>query len=265
MKKILLSVSAVALAVASVPMFAAFEAHVINVTARIENALRVNTEPIHYGTVFPQEQLDKQVQLALSQSFLDEGRVDDVHYVIRQKPKCAITRNNGQEFDPTNTGTGEPKLDPVDRPFIDCGPPPRATTTGETWGPLPLLCPYLSKHPIPTIPNENNDGSLPAFHQIGQFVGHQWVWNEVDGNMSKILGDILDQWNIDLKVPCFRGHCAQDWEKFVADINPNAATSTDLYVADPLDEHKIFGCNLWFEVRGISLPPVPEPTPGGNG
>ena len=87
MKKVLLGVSAFALAVASVPMFAAFEAHVINVTARIENALSVNTEPIHYGTVFPQEQLDKFVKLELSRSFLAEPDANDVKYFIRQKPK----------------------------------------------------------------------------------------------------------------------------------------------------------------------------------
>jgi len=253
MKKILVSLSAVAISVASIPLFAAFEAHVINVTARIENALSVNTEPIQYGTVFPQEALDKRVSLALSQSFLDEQRVDDVKYVIRQKPKCAITWNNGQNYDPTSTTSGEPKLDLLDRPIVNCGPAPRQLQTGETWGPLPLLCPYLSKRPIPTVSGESNDGSLPAFHQIGQFVGKRWVWNEVDGAMSKALGDILDIWNLDLKVPCFKGQCAQDWDKFVTDINPNADPSQ--YTEDPSNEHKIFGCDIWFEVRGISPTP----------
>lgn len=72
----------------SLPLFAAFEAHVVNVTARIENALTVDTSPIEYGTVFPQEKLDRFISVALSQSFQDEQRVDDVNYVIRQKPKC---------------------------------------------------------------------------------------------------------------------------------------------------------------------------------
>ena len=87
MKRIFLGLSAVALAVASVPMFAAFEAHVINVTARIENALTVNTAPIEYGTVFPQEKLDKFIDIRLAGSFLEEPRVDDIEYRIRQKPK----------------------------------------------------------------------------------------------------------------------------------------------------------------------------------
>lgn len=260
MKKVLLSLSAVAVAVASVPMFAAFEAHVINVTARIENALRVTTDPIRFGTVFPQEQIDRDVVLNLSNSFLEEPDANDVRYFIRQKPKCGITRNNGQVLDDTSTTSGHPRLDEVDRPFIDCGPPPRPTTTGEIWGPLPLLCPFLSKHPISSANDPtNNDGSVNAFHQIGQFQGRQWVWNDVPGYLAKSDHDVLDTWRLDLKVPCFRGHCAQDWEAYVAGVNPNAATTTDLYVQDPADEHKIFGCDIWFEVGGVSRFSTLEP------
>ena len=70
LRKSLFVVGALAIALATVPMFAAFEAHVINVTAQIENALAVNTEPINFGTVFPQEQLDHSLTVALSGSFL---------------------------------------------------------------------------------------------------------------------------------------------------------------------------------------------------
>lgn len=259
LKKLLFGTSAAALAIAAVPLFAAFEAHVINVTARIENALAVNTEPIRFGTVFPQEKLDKKIEVALSGSFLTEDRVDDVHYIIRQKPKCAITWNNGENYDPTSTTSGEPKLDAVDRPFIDCGPAPRPldTAKGEVWGALPLLCPYISKHPVPNVSGESNDGSLPAFHEIGTFVNKQWVWNDVDGNMSKIFGDVFDIWNLDLRVPCFKGQCAQDWDEFVRDNNPQADPFQ--YVLPESDEHKIFGCDIWIEVAGIS--PTPRPTP----
>ena len=41
MKKILLSLGALAAVMIALPMFSAFEAHVINVTATIENALSV--------------------------------------------------------------------------------------------------------------------------------------------------------------------------------------------------------------------------------
>ncbi|MEK9201458.1 MAG: hypothetical protein AAB944_00645, partial [Patescibacteria group bacterium] len=131
-KKILAGFSAVALAVALMPMFAAFEAHVINVTAKIENALAVSTNALDFGTVFPQEHLDKPLVVQLSQSFLDAPRVDDVEYFIRQKPKCAITSNDGQAFDAANTATGHvlpvaTTTDPNDY-WIDCGPTTRTLT-----------------------------------------------------------------------------------------------------------------------------------------
>jgi hypothetical protein len=49
MKKVFISLAAVGTALAVLPMFAAFEAHVINVTATIENALSVNATPIAFG------------------------------------------------------------------------------------------------------------------------------------------------------------------------------------------------------------------------
>lgn len=257
LKKLALGAAGIAMAVATVPMFAAFEAHVINVTARIENALSINTEPIRFGTVFPQEQLDRKVTINLSRSFLAEKNADDVRYIIRQKPKCGITSNDGQLLDEDSTTSGEPRLDAADVPFIDCGPVPRNLVTGEIWGPLPLLCPYLSKHPIRSEGDpSSNDGSLDAFHQIGQFQGRQWFWNDVDGYMAKSDNDTSDMWNLDLKVPCFKGHCAQDWDAYVQGINPNA-TSTD-YIQDPANQHKVFGCDIWFEVTGVSRFPLTE-------
>ena len=147
-------------------------------------------------------------------------------------------------LDESTTVSGHPKLDALDRPYIDCGPAPRATTTGEFWGPLPLLCPYLSKHPVTSDTDPTtNDGSLNAFHEIGQFVNKQWVWNDVQGYMAKNANDTLDTWKLDLKVPCFKGMCAQDWEGFVHGINPIADPAQ--YVQDPADEHKIFGCDIY--------------------
>ena len=68
-------------------MFAAFEAHVINVTAKIENALRVNPTEITFGTVFPQEQLQRNISVVLSNSFLEQGRANRVVYEVKKKPK----------------------------------------------------------------------------------------------------------------------------------------------------------------------------------
>src|SRR3989338_5643579 len=220
MKKILMGLAATGTAIAMVPLFAAFEAHVINVTARIENALQVSTKAIEFGTVFPQEELDQQFEVELSDSFLSEDRVDDVRYFIRQKPKCGVTTNNGEVLIGP-TATGHVIVDPQDPNgyHVDCGPDPRPRDStgqpqppGSNWGVLPSLCPYLSKHPIPDSPiDPPNDGSLDAFHQpftIDQ--NGNIVWNDVRGYLAKSARDILDILNIYLKVPCFCGYCAQD-------------------------------------------------------
>ncbi|MEK7561011.1 MAG: hypothetical protein AAB539_03595 [Patescibacteria group bacterium] len=253
-KKLLLGTASLLTAISILPLFAAFEAHVINVTARIENALTVPMEHIRFGTVFPQEYLVRDLPIRLSQSFLDEPRVDDVEYFIRQKPKCVITRANGTEYNPDDpTATGHVKLNEVDVPIIDCGTAPRPLQTGETWGPLPLLCPYLSKHENSADGNEQeNDGSLPAFHEPWTWQGRQLVWTDVNGRLVKSAGDTADNWIIDLAVPCFGGYCAQDWAGFVAAHNPQEAQNAEHWTQPIENEHKIFGCDLWVEVKGIS-------------
>ena len=264
-KRLLWGMTAAASALAILPMLSAFEAHVINVTAKIENALSVTTDAIDFGTVFPQEHLNKPLTVTLSQSFLDEGRVDDVNYFIRQKPKCAITRDGGTTFDPANTATGHVIIG--DNPatatttetyYIDCGEPPRPLHHTETWGVLPSLCEYISKEPDRT---PANDGTLPSFHipwVISTSTGTTTiVWNDVHGHLAKSEQDTTDVWNIDLAVPCFGGFCAQDWADFVHGINPNADPN---HFTQPIaNEHKIFGCDLWVEVSGISTATSTEP------
>lgn len=239
-----MSLSAVALAVASIPMFAAFEAHVINVTARIENALTVDTTPIEYGTVFPQEKLDKFVYVRLSGSFIEEPRVDDIDYVIKQKPKC---------------GKPVPGTNPVEysdyQPTIGHNPQTGAFICPDGFVPLPLLCPYLSKHEVTTDGRvEENDGrGLPAFHgEIDHWGLDSTNANKVTGHLAKSQEDTADQWKIDLRTPCFEGQCAQDWEQFVRGENPDADPAK--YVQPSSRQHQIFGCDLWLEVFGISLP-----------
>ena len=89
-KKILLSLIAVVVIAAGVAGMSAWEAHVINVTAKIENALNVPIKEIDFGTVFPQEKFIENIWISLSDSFLEEGRVDDVAYEIRQKTKFKV-------------------------------------------------------------------------------------------------------------------------------------------------------------------------------
>jgi len=276
-RKILSGAVALAVGVAILPLFAAFEAHVINVTAKIENALNVPLGYLDFGTVFPQEHLDKPLDIVLSQSFLEEDRVDDVSYIIRQKPKCAITNLDGTSFDSTlsqdgkshlYTGTGHVKVgdnpattDVEEASWIDCGPAPRALDEDEKWGVLPMLCPYVSKHPdgkddqnaTDTV-GALNDGHMNSFHSVWSIIDNKIVWNDTKGHLAKSQKDTQDKWTIDLAVPCFGGYCAQDWEEFVHGINPAEGLNPADYTQPIANEHKIFGCDLWVEVTGISLP-----------
>ena len=248
-KKFILGIATVAIVVVSASMMAAFEAHIINVTAKIENALRVPIDHINFGTVFPQEELEQNIDITLSQSFLDEDRVDDVEYIIRQKPKCGWTMDNGEILLdlPTMTGhiddTGEAVC--PDAP-IDAGQPAEAT-----WGQLPFLCPYLSKHKSDVDANQS-EVEIDAFHEAWYVdpTSGEIVYTEAKGRLAKSDNDIEDNWIIDLKVPCFGDYCAQDWEEFVRGINPDAIPAD--FVQDIADEHKVFGCDLWIEVVEVS-------------
>ncbi len=267
MKKILLSIAAVGVTLVGASMFAAFEAHVVNVTARIENALEVPLSHIDFGTVFPQEVLVKDLPVRLSGSFMTEPRVDDVRYFLRQKPKCGVTTDDGQVLvGPTATGHVIPTLDDANTPgvdeskggtayTIDCGPAPRTLDQNETWGMLPLLCPYLSKHERSADGlSQENDGSLNAFHVPFTVSNSQVNWLDTPGYLSKLAQDIDDLWAIDLAVPCFGGYCAQDWASHVLSINPLADPAA--YTQDIANEHKVFGCDLWLEVSGVSETPI---------
>ena len=261
-KKIVLGLAAAGTALAMLPLFAAFEAHVINVTATIENALNVDVTPISFGTVFPQEQLDKPVHILLSDSLQKENRVDDVSYIIRQKPKCAVTTNEGKTL-VGPTATGEVVPDTSEQGYhIDCGPDPRQLdpTTGQplppgsTWGVLPSLCPYLSKHKSDGD-KQIQESEINAFHQPFTIVNGVVQWLDAHGYLTKVDNDIEDDWNIDLKVPCFGGYCAQDWADYVH--HWNATTDPSQYTQPIGNEHKVFGCDLWVETTGIS-PATPE-------
>ena len=265
MKKLLIGFGALATGLALLPMLAAFEAHVINVTATIENALTVQREQIEFGTVFPQEYLKEPLDIVLSSSFLSEDRVDDVDYIIRQKPKCGITSEKGTVLVQGSTVTGHvfPGQNPGDPThtyyqgtdyYVDCGVTP-ALITGQSFGMLPLLCPYLSKHPDGVNDQQatsSNDQRLPSFHKPFIIDQGQVKWNDTKGHLAKSQADTVDNWIIDLAVPCFGGYCAQDWEDFVATHNDQAIAAD--FVGNPDDEHKVYGCDLWVEVTDVSLP-----------
>ena len=239
----MLGLAAFAIVVAGVAAISAYEAHVINVTARIENALTVNPDHIDFGTVFPQEKLEENLLIKLSQSFLEEDRVDDVEYVIKQKPKVRPSTQNA---------TGDPyaMIDPGQGPVVaheyclDNEP----QDPGDPEDPYyehcyPNLCGQLSKHP---------DGIPEAGNDTGVAAPHDWTPQgpNATGRLAKSEQDVEDNWVIDLVVPGFRGMVDQIYTE--AEYGP---------LLDPRLEHEQFGCDLWIEVDRISESDRPTPEP----
>ncbi len=230
MKKGLLLIGALAIVFATVPMFAAFEAHVINVTAHIENALKViPPEELVFGTVFPQEYLTKNLFVTTSESFCNAGqrRVLNIDYKIVQKPKPIWPEPTacGQQFADEAAARTYCHANPSD---MDCC--------------YPSLCPYLSKDPVDNDAAPYTDYGVPAFHDPNA------TSSVAIGTINKD-NDLQDQWLIDLAVPCFSGHCAQDWADFVHQYNPNADPAD--YILPYSLESATFGCDLWIEVTRI--------------
>ena len=245
MKKLLTGIVGLAIVLVTLPLIAAFEAHVINVTAQIENGLLVPIDDITFGTVFPQQQLDREFNVSMSQSFLGEPTADDIEYVIRQKPKCGLpVEEEGDPLVYSNFGVVKENEDDTDFVCKDAG-----------YVELPLLCPYLSKHEITTDgiapEGENDSNGIAAFHGLpGDWNVQTTLDTEVSGRLAKSEEDTSDSWNLDLKVPCFEKHCAQDWEDFVNGINPNV--NPDDYIQPLSLEHELFGCDLWLEITSVS-------------
>ncbi len=267
----------VAVVVAGAAAFSAYEAHIVNVTATIENALSVNTGDMAFGTVFPQEYLLKDMNVQLSDSFMNTGRVDDVEYVIKQKPMvkapCIVGSASGifgikvaQAIPPCAEAPGDPYANITVGDFS--GPAwqyceenlpegaPYENTTGEYWNHCFLpLSNYLSKHG-----SNPNDVSVDAFHQA-------YVWNNgksdvnpayiASGRLSKQDHVTSDDWKIDLAVPCFQGECAQDWASFVVGKNPQANPAD--FILPQSIKGQTFGTQLWVEVTNISMCTVQTP------
>ena len=153
-KKLILSLVAGLIVVSGVAAMSAYEAHVINVTAHIENALKVLpfSKELVFGTVFPQEYAEKPIWITTSESFCDsdQRRVLNIDYKIVQKPKCECDL-----WDQTPEDCPEGQYAPVDYTTHLC-------PTGYTA--MPLLCPYLSKTPKYIDEPPYTDYGVPAFH-----------------------------------------------------------------------------------------------------
>lgn len=235
MKKIASGIFALVIVFATVPMFAAFESHIINVTAKIENALSVTTNEIAFGTVFPQQRKSRNFSIFMSESFMQTDEVEAVEYVIKEKPKVRVLGSNGKhdpyaiifpDDDKYHNGVMAHQYCLTDKP-ADVG---NINDLYYTYC-YPVLCGQLST--VPADINENNDTGVTA--------PHDWTEDVSIGKLSKITSDVSDVWNLDLVVAGFAGMVDQ-------------AYTTQVYgpYLDPRLEHEIFGCDLWIEITGIT-------------
>ncbi len=225
-KKIFLSIATIVALAFGVVGMSAYEAHVVNVTATIENATDISATSFDYGTTFPEEILHQHPTILLSTSFANSGATS-LDYVIKQKPKCIAT-----------SSVAAPQFAQVtensDGTFI-C---PAGFTK------MPLLCPFLSK----TSPTPGDKG-VPAFH--GPLTG----WNNSISVANEAFGHLggtytSTTWDIDLHVPCFQGQCGQDWATYVHAANSGA--DPNAYLIDSSLKGQLLGCDLWYEVTNVN-------------
>ena len=87
MKKAILIVAALMLVVSGVAAVSAYEAHVVNVKAHVENALQVTATELDFGVVFPEEWLSQHFDVEFSSSWADQTRVSNVDFQVWAEDK----------------------------------------------------------------------------------------------------------------------------------------------------------------------------------
>jgi hypothetical protein len=155
MKKALLVLGAVAMVFSGVAAVSAYEAHTVNVSARVENAMSISKpDDWHlgqFGTVFPEEFIWKEFDVRLSTSFCVQLRVRKIHYKICVK----------ERFNPM-TGTNFPWMgdamafsidgqsglgDGEEWAWVGNAWPPPICVTGDSINKQDLLPPYHPDNP----------------------------------------------------------------------------------------------------------------------
>jgi hypothetical protein len=105
-KKVLLLVSALLIVFSGVAAVSAYEGHLVNVKAHVENAIAVTADHFNFGTVFPEATLETDIFVGLSESFQAQDRYSTVHYKVywERKPVpdgttvCKPENIGGQDY-----------------------------------------------------------------------------------------------------------------------------------------------------------------------
>lgn len=96
MKKVIFIVAALMAVFSGVAAVSAYEGHLVDIKAHVENALGVETDEWDLGTVFPQEIIESDLVFGLSESFLAQEAVSDVTYKLCWELKPAPLDGEGE-------------------------------------------------------------------------------------------------------------------------------------------------------------------------
>jgi len=103
-KKVLLLVSALLIVFSGVAAVSAYEGHLVNVKAHVENAIGVTDYEVDFGIVFPEEKLETQIYVGLSESFMAQERYSSVEYLVYWEPKPIPAELSANVCDPDQNG-----------------------------------------------------------------------------------------------------------------------------------------------------------------
>lgn len=227
MKKVILIVAALTLVVSGVAAVSAYEAHIVDVKAHVENALIVSQDKdVDFGIVFPQELLQEELYIGLSNSFMDgnQTRVSDLEYALYWTPKL-ISDHPGAS-DPDNDGFFEP-ISPFIVPSHEAGESPLDGTVASgvnppsRFGPLPVPAGY-----------------------------DKFAWGHLDKNT-----DPSDIWHLKFNVPVF-----DQW--FNPTTDPLGNYPFVLYLAD--NDYVVVSENFTAADGTVVTGPVPHADLGNN-
>jgi hypothetical protein len=103
-KKALLLVSALLIVFSGVAAVSAYEGHLVNIKAHVENAIGVETYEFDLGTYFPQERVQNELGIGLSESFIAQDRVSTVEYKLCWELKPIPADQTDNVCDPDGDG-----------------------------------------------------------------------------------------------------------------------------------------------------------------
>lgn len=193
MKKAILIVAALMLVVSGVAAVSAYEAHVINVKAHVENALTVDTNDINFGVMFPEEWNKIKREIALSTSAI--GELEDPAAPVAGK----LRRVEFKIFAEWKPIPQDPRPTPYPAPVVTISNVDYYAWIGEwLWVAYPAAT-QLPGNPMVDPAEWSNVGAAPPAGDMAKEVGGPYQLPTLAGDKSEFL-DVL------FLAPCFEGY-----------------------------------------------------------